>query len=93
MAQHHLGICTPTPSHHLYGSLWACSRPSLSFTLCTCVPIQIYDKKSNIKIGKVLQYILNRTGPLATTGCDHGAFASTTGADFAVVKCLQIACL
>jgi hypothetical protein len=41
------------------------------------VTSQIYDKRSNIKIPTVIQYLLNRNGPLATTGCDHGAFVST----------------
>jgi len=43
------------------------------------VTSQIYDKKNNIKVGAVLQYLLGRKGPLSTTGCDHGAFVSTTG--------------
>uniref|UniRef100_A0A7S0S699 Glucose-methanol-choline oxidoreductase N-terminal domain-containing protein n=1 Tax=Chlamydomonas leiostraca TaxID=1034604 RepID=A0A7S0S699_9CHLO len=43
------------------------------------VTSQIYDKKQNIKFGAVLQYLFNKRGPLATTGCDHGAFVSTTG--------------
>ena len=37
------------------------------------------DKKCNIRPGPVLQYLLRKKGPLATTGCDHGAFVSTTG--------------
>jgi len=40
---------------------------------------QIYDKKFNIRLGSVMQYLLSKSGPLATTGCDHGAFLSTTG--------------
>nr|WRW24843.1 choline dehydrogenase [Dunaliella tertiolecta] len=43
------------------------------------VTSQIYDKKSNLRIGPVLEYLFKKTGPLATTGCDHGAFLSTTG--------------
>jgi len=43
------------------------------------VTSQIYDKKSNIKPAAVLQYLFGRRGPLTTTGCDHGAFVSTTG--------------
>lgn len=40
---------------------------------------QIYNKSNNIRIGAVLQYLFGRKGPLTTTGCDHGAFVSTTG--------------
>ncbi|KAF5834678.1 GMC oxidoreductase-domain-containing protein [Dunaliella salina] len=43
------------------------------------VTSQIYNKKSEVKKRRVLQYLLTKTGPLATTGCDHGAFLSTTG--------------
>ncbi len=44
------------------------------------VTSQIYDKKGNIRIQEVINYAINRRGPLATTGCDRGAFVSTTGA-------------
>ena len=40
---------------------------------------QIYDKQSRVRVPAVLQYLVNKTGPLATTGCDHGAFLSTIG--------------
>ncbi len=40
---------------------------------------QIYDKKINIRFGPVLDYLFNKRGPLTSTGCDHGAFLSTTG--------------
>jgi hypothetical protein len=43
------------------------------------VTSEIYDKKNNIKPSAVLKYLFVRKGPLATTGCDHGAFLSTTG--------------
>jgi hypothetical protein len=43
------------------------------------VTSQIYNKSNNIKVGAVLQYLFSKSGPLATTGCDHGAFISTTG--------------
>lgn len=40
---------------------------------------EFYDKNNNIKISAILQYLFTKTGPMATTGCDHGAFLSTTG--------------
>ncbi|KAL6758730.1 GMC oxidoreductase-domain-containing protein [Haematococcus lacustris] len=43
------------------------------------VTSQAYDRSSNVRITALLQYLLQRRGPLATTGCDHGAFLSTTG--------------
>jgi hypothetical protein len=43
------------------------------------VTSQIYNKSNNIKISAVMQYLFSKSGPLATTGCDHGAFLSTTG--------------
>ena len=43
------------------------------------VTSEIYDRKSNIKPSAVLKYLFGRNGPLATTGCDHGAFLSTSG--------------
>ncbi len=48
---------------------------------------QIYSKSNNIRIAPVLQYLFSKTGPLATTGCDHGAFVSTTGA-----RCMGRSC-
>lgn len=52
------------------------------------VTSQIYNKSNNIKLSAVLQYLFGRKGPLATTGCDHGAFVSTTGERAAVaVSC------
>ena len=45
------------------------------------VTSEIYSQRNNIKLGAVLQYLFNHKGPLATTGCDHGAFVSTTGAE------------
>lgn len=41
---------------------------------------QIFSKKSSLRISAVLDYLLKKRGPLASTGCDHGAFISTTGA-------------
>jgi choline dehydrogenase-like flavoprotein len=39
---------------------------------------QIYDKRNNIRPSAVLQYMIGKNGPLATTGCDHGAFVRTS---------------
>lgn len=43
------------------------------------VTSEIYDQNNNFKLGALLQYLLQKKGPLATTGCDRGAFVSTTG--------------
>ena len=42
------------------------------------VTSEVYDDKCNIKLGAVAQYLFQRRGPLATTGCDHGAFVRTS---------------
>lgn len=42
------------------------------------VTSEVYDEKCNIRVGAVLQYLFGRRGPLATTGCDHGAFLRTS---------------
>ncbi|MEW5312725.1 MAG: hypothetical protein WDW38_004337 [Sanguina aurantia] len=41
---------------------------------------QLYNSKNNIKLKPILQYIFQRNGALASTGCDHGAFVNTNGA-------------
>lgn len=43
------------------------------------VTSQIYNKSNNIRLDAILNYLIWRKGPLATTGCDRGAFISTTG--------------
>ncbi|GLC45037.1 hypothetical protein PLESTB_001461800 [Pleodorina starrii] len=42
------------------------------------VTSEIYDSKCNIRLGAVAKYLFGRRGPLATTGCDHGAFVRTS---------------
>jgi hypothetical protein len=46
-------------------------------------PISVTDEllhsDGRIRLRAILKYALFRKGPLATTGCDHGAFVSTTG--------------
>ena len=32
-----------------------------------------------IRVRAIMKYLLFKKGPLATTGCDHGAFVSTKG--------------
>ena len=41
----------------------------------------------------MLKYALFRKGPLTTTGCDHGAFVSTTGAEFILLTTVFITSL
>ena len=46
-------------------------------------PISVTDEllhqDGRIRLRAILNYALFRKGPLTTTGCDHGAFVSTTG--------------
>ncbi|KAG2445644.1 hypothetical protein HXX76_000254 [Chlamydomonas incerta] len=42
------------------------------------VTSEVYDDKCNVRLGAVAQYLFQRRGPLATTGCDHGAFVRTS---------------
>lgn len=39
---------------------------------------QVYGKRGNISLKALFQYVWNKTGPLTTTGCDHGAFVRTS---------------
>lgn len=40
---------------------------------------QIYNKSNNIRKRSILKYLFLGRGPLTSTGCEHGAFVSTTG--------------
>jgi choline dehydrogenase-like flavoprotein len=42
---------------------------------------EIYHSNGRMRTRAVLNYFLRRKGPLATTGCDHGAFVNTLGGD------------
>ncbi|GFR43618.1 hypothetical protein Agub_g4717 [Astrephomene gubernaculifera] len=44
------------------------------------VTSEIYDSRCNLRPGALAAYLLGRRGPLATTGCDHGAFVRTSAA-------------
>ena len=47
-------------------------------------PISVTDEllhtNGRIRARAILKYLLFKKGPLATTGCDHGAFVKTAGA-------------
>ena len=47
-------------------------------------PISITDEllhsSGRIRVRAIMKYLLFKKGPLASTGCDHGAFVSTNGA-------------
>ena len=45
-----------------------------------CVTDELLRRNGSVRLRAILKYTLFRKGPLATTGCDHGAFVSTTGA-------------
>lgn len=40
---------------------------------------EIYNKKNKVRLSVLANYFIRGRGPLATTGCDRGAFLSTTG--------------
>lgn len=40
---------------------------------------ELIDLRGRVKLSAMLNYFLRRRGPLATTGCDHGALLSTRG--------------
>jgi hypothetical protein len=46
-------------------------------------PISVTDEllhqDGRIRLRAIAKYLLFKKGPLATTGCDHGAFVSTAG--------------
>ncbi len=69
--------CHPPPAQDHPATLYAAKTDESYDALA--VTSQIYDKKSNIRLPEVLRYALTGRGPLATTGCDHGAFLSTKG--------------
>ena len=43
------------------------------------ITAELYDDKSNLKLWPIFQLLALGNGPLATTGCDHGAFVNTRG--------------
>lgn len=43
------------------------------------VSSEIYGVGGTIKLGAIAKLLLQGKGPLATTGCDHGALVSTRG--------------
>ena len=40
---------------------------------------QMVSKKGRIRVSAILNYLLMGQGPLASTGCDHGAIVNTRG--------------
>jgi hypothetical protein len=44
------------------------------------ITAEIYNDSSNLRLLPIVQLLLQGKGPLATTGCDHGAFVNTRGA-------------
>lgn len=40
---------------------------------------EIYGMGGTIRLGAIAALLLQGKGPLATTGCDHGAFVNTRG--------------
>jgi hypothetical protein len=44
------------------------------------ITAEIYNDSSRLRLWPILQLLLLGKGPLATTGCDHGAFVNTRGA-------------
>jgi hypothetical protein len=40
---------------------------------------ELLHQDGRIRTRAILKYLLFKKGPLATTGCDHGAFVSTAG--------------
>lgn len=59
------------------GTLWAAKLKQefegMSMTA------ELYDDNSNLKLWPIFQLLALGKGPLATTGCDHGAFVNTRG--------------
>ena len=40
---------------------------------------ELIDKRGRVRLSAILNYLVRGRGPLATTGCDHGALISTRG--------------
>ena len=58
------------------------NKPNYSFKpehAAKALTSQIYSPSNSVRIGAVLQLLRRGRGPLATTGCDHGAFVDSTG--------------
>ena len=40
---------------------------------------ELIDKRGRVRLSAILNYFIRGRGPMATTGCDHGALISTRG--------------
>ncbi len=40
---------------------------------------ELIDKRGRLRLSAILNYFIRGRGPMATTGCDHGALISTRG--------------
>lgn len=47
---------------------------------------ELLHTNGRIRTRAILKYLLFKKGPLATTGCDHGAFVSTAGVQSCTLK-------
>lgn len=56
----------------------------------TCMTDNIYNEKGGLRKRAIVNYLLRRRGPLATTGCDHGAFIRTPACKAGALPDLQM---
>jgi choline dehydrogenase-like flavoprotein len=56
----------------------------------TCMTDNIYNEKGGLRKRAIINYLLRRRGPLATTGCDHGAFIRTPACKAGALPDLQM---
>jgi choline dehydrogenase-like flavoprotein len=56
----------------------------------TTLTDHIYNEKGGLRKRAIANYLLRRRGPLATTGCDHGAFLRTPSSKSASLPDLQV---
>lgn len=45
----------------------------------TSVTDELVDRKGKVKLTAIVNWLLRGRGPMATTGCDHGALVNTRG--------------
>lgn len=56
----------------------------------TCMTDNIYNEKGGLRKRAIVNYLLRRRGPLATTGCDRGAFIRTPACKAGALPDLQM---
>lgn len=73
--------CKPaclTQDHPAAVTGWTCPEEIQGIS----VTDELIDKRGRLRLSAILNYFIRGRGPMATTGCDHGALISTRGTTF-----------